>query len=71
MTIELTNEEKTQIINQHIKNLMLNKYNVELNKVETLAVRSAEDVAGMDFDERISALESQIDALVTQRESLV
>jgi hypothetical protein len=71
MTIELTNEEKIQIIDQHIRNLMLNKYNLELSKIENLAIKTVEEVAGMTFDERISEINSQVSALTEQKESLV
>lgn len=71
MTTELTNEEKIQIIDQHIRNLMLNKYNLELSKIENLAVKTAEEVAGMVFDERISEINTQVLALTEQKALLV
>lgn len=71
MTTELTNEEKIQIIDQHIRNLMLNKYNLELSKIENLAVKTAEEVAGMGFDERISEINTQVLALTEQKALLV
>jgi hypothetical protein len=72
MTYELSNEEKRTLTIQHIKNLQYNKYDLELSKMEALAVHSAEHVSDMGYDNQISditakivKLEELLDTLVT------
>ena len=38
MSIELTNEEKIQVIQQHLKNLVYSEYNIGLNIKENQSV---------------------------------
>ncbi len=38
MSYELTNEEKTTIVNQHLKNVVSNIFNLEMSLVEENAV---------------------------------
>lgn len=70
MTIELSKEEKIQIINNHIKNLKGNKYNLELSVIEENSIDEpgTDRIAILnkeitDTDARISALEAQIASL--------
>lgn len=63
----LTNEEKLGIINQHKRNISLNKYNLELSLIEenALATPNAEVVASLtaqiaDYDLKLSALDAEI-----------
>jgi len=53
MTYQLTNEEKSTIVNQHIRNLEHGIYNLEVSLIEENAV-STPDAS------RISSLNSQI-----------
>jgi chromosome segregation ATPase len=71
MTTLLSNEEKTGIINQHLKNLHYNKFNIEMSIVEENAKTTpeAESLASLtsqlsDLDSRIEALEAELDKLV-------
>jgi hypothetical protein len=71
MTTLLSNEEKAGIINQHLKNLHYNKFNIEISIVEETAKTTpeAEVLANLntqlaDFDSRIEALEAELDKLV-------
>jgi hypothetical protein len=66
MTYQLSNEEKVSIINQHLKNLALSKYSLEISKMEAAAVLSAEQMAGTSYDSQISDIDSQITALTTE-----
>jgi hypothetical protein len=60
MTYELENQEKINMVNQHIKNLSFAKYDLELSKIEALAVHTVEEVSGMSYDNQISDITSKI-----------
>jgi len=60
MTYELENQEKINMVNQHIKNLSFAKYDLELSRLEALAVNTAEEVSGMSYDGQISDVTSKI-----------
>lgn len=71
MTTLLSNEEKTGIINQHLKNLHYTRFNIEMSIVEENAKTSPEtealanlDAQIADFDSRITALEEELGKLV-------
>ena len=71
MTTLLSNEEKTAIINQHLKNLYYTKFNIEMSIVEENAKTSPDPEALVnlnaqvaDFDSRVQALEAELDKLV-------
>ncbi len=70
MTYELTNQEKADIINQHLRNLAFSKYNLELSKIEAGAIYTPEEVVSRGYDDRIAEVTSQIQVLVTELESL-
>jgi len=59
MSIVLTNEEKSVIISQHIKNVDYSIYNVELSLIEENAVSSP------DAD-KISSLNDQLNYPITR-----
>lgn len=70
MTYELTNEEKIDIINQHIRNLGFSKYNLETTLLSENAVATPDSAKVnsltqqiSDVDLKISALESEISTL--------
>jgi hypothetical protein len=60
MTYELENQEKINMINQHIKNLSYAKYDLELSKIEALAVHTVEEVAAMSFQDQIDDVTAKI-----------
>ena len=70
MVYTLTNEEKIDIINQHLKNLHYSKFNIEISLIEENAksVKDTEQIASLneqavDIDSRIAALEDKIEEL--------
>jgi hypothetical protein len=66
MTTQLTVEEKTSIINQHLKNLSLSRYSIEISKMEASAVLTAEQMSGTSYDSQIAEIDSKISALTTE-----
>ena len=67
MTTILTNEDKASIINQHKRNLEINKFNLELSLAEENAITSpnAELVATYtaqiaDFAKKITVLDAEL-----------
>jgi len=64
MTYQLTNEEKSAIINQHIKNLEYGIYNLQVSLIEENAVSTP------DAD-KISSLNSQIAESNTKKTALL
>lgn len=67
----LTNEEKTTIINQHIKNLEYSKFNAQISIIEENAKSEPEaevltslNAQLADYNSRITALEAELDKLV-------
>jgi hypothetical protein len=63
MSIVLTNEEKSAIVSQHIKNVDYSIYNLELSLIEENAVTSP------DAD-KISSLNDQLTDLNAQKTAL-
>lgn len=68
---QLTNEEKSTIINQHIKNLEYSKFNAQISVIEENAKSEpeAEVLASLnaqltDYASRITALTAELDKLV-------
>ena len=70
MTLELTAEEKTAIIQQHLKSIAYSEYNATLSLAEAQAVASpsAEGVASLT--DQIADLAAQKQILVTELASL-
>ena len=64
MTYQLTNEEKSAIINQHIKNLEYGIYNLQVSLIEENAVSTP------DAD-KVSSLNSQIAESNTKKTALL
>jgi len=63
MTSMLTNEEKSAIVNQHIKNVEYSIYNIELSVIAENAVSSP------DAD-KITSLNNQLADLTAQKTAL-
>jgi len=64
MTSELTNEEKIGIVNQHIKTLNYNKYNLNLTILELNAVSSPNQATINEMILQISDLDDKISVLL-------
>ena len=71
MTVLLSNEEKTGIINQHLRNLHYSKFNIEISLVQENArvQKETETIVSLnaelaDVETRITALEEELDKLV-------
>lgn len=71
MTYTLEDNEKRNMVEQHIKNLAYAKYDIELSKIEALAVHTAEQVFGMSYDSQISDITSKILKLEEILDSLI
>jgi hypothetical protein len=68
--MELTNEEKISILNQHIKNIVVNKYNLH---VSILAEEAADPIDQIKIDalnNQIDAEQAKYDALLVEYNSL-
>jgi hypothetical protein len=63
MSVELTKDEKIQIINNHIKNLKTNKYNLEVSLIEENALELVSDITVSSLTTEISNTVSRIQAL--------
>jgi prefoldin subunit 5 len=63
MTIELSNEEKIGIVNQHIKNLAYNKYNLQMTIAELEAVSTPSQNDIDDINAQIATVDLKISAL--------
>jgi len=63
MSTELTKEEKIQIINNHIKNLKTNKYNLEVSLIEESSLELVSDITVSSLTTEISNTVSRIQAL--------
>lgn len=70
MAIELSNEEKLSIVNQHIKSVDYTIYGLELDLIETEAAGNPEPAFLSSLNNRITAANAKRAALVTERDSL-
>lgn len=70
MTVELTNEEKAGIVQQHLKNLAYNKYNLEMTIAELNAITPKNQSEIDEITAQISAVDLKIAALTTELTSL-
>lgn len=66
MTIQLTKEEKAQIINNHIKSLSYTKYNLEIDVVQENAKAAPVASSITAFENQIEDVDGQILALNTK-----
>jgi hypothetical protein len=66
MTINLTKEEKAQIISSHIKSLSYTKYNLEIDIIQENARVTPSASALNNFNSQIDEAENQIAALQTE-----
>jgi len=70
MSIELTNDEKLQIVNQHIKSVDYTIYGLQLDLIEAEATGTAEASHISSINGRITVANLKRDALVEERDSL-
>jgi hypothetical protein len=70
MTVELTAEEKTTVIEQHLKNVAYAEYNATLSLAEAQAVASPNTENVASLTEQIADLAAQKQVLVTELASL-
>jgi hypothetical protein len=66
MTIQLTKEEKAQIITSHIKSLSYTKYNLEIDILQENAKAAPVASSISAFENQIEDIDGQILALNTQ-----
>lgn len=71
MTIELTNEEKISIIDQHIKSVEYALYGAQLDLIEAEAVSSPDTSSISGINDRIANATSKKTALLAERSDLV
>lgn len=66
MTVNLTKDEKIAIINSHQKNILLNKYNLEISVIEENAKTSPDASIISNLNSEISESNSKLEALQTE-----
>lgn len=71
MTVELTVDEKLNIIDQHIKQMQYSIYGAELDLVEANAIVDVDETVITSITNRISTATAKKDALVLTRASLI
>lgn len=70
MTTLLTNDEKSSIINQHLKNLEYSKFNLEVSLIEENAKSTPETDAIAALNSQIDDVEARIAALTAELNKL-
>jgi hypothetical protein len=71
MSTILTNEEKSGIVSQHIKNVEYSLYNLNLSLIEENAVSSPDATKISSLNDQISDLNAQKTALQSELSNLV
>jgi hypothetical protein len=70
MTVELTAEEKTAIIQQHLKTIAYSEYNATLSLAEAQAVSTPNTESIASLTEQLADLVAQKQVLATELASL-
>lgn len=70
MTIELSKEEKEAIINQHIRSLLVNKYNVEVSLIEENSISPVNQSTVTLLNNQVNYIDTKLNALQEELESL-
>lgn len=71
MSIELTNEQKAEIVRQHLYTLSVAKYNVELS-IEEISATTFPDAASLEnLNEQLTDIDSKINVLTVTMASLI
>lgn len=71
MTYTLTVEERTDIIDQHLRSLAFKKYNLEISLLEEEAAQIPSQGIIEDLNKQLLNANAQIVALTEEKESLV
>lgn len=71
MTVELTVEEKLNVIDQHIKQMQYQIYGAELDLIEANAIVDIDQTVIQSITDRIAAANAKKAALTLAREALV
>ena len=67
MSSELTTEEKNGIIDQHLKNLSQNKYNLYLTILEIQSAESSNQLEIQNIESQIKDIDFKINALEQEK----
>jgi uncharacterized coiled-coil protein SlyX len=70
MTIELTTEEKTAIIESHMKNCLYNQYNINISLIEEKTKSSLDQKTIDNLNSQLTDVTNQITALQNEILSL-
>ena len=70
MNTELTNEEKTVIVNQHLRSLEYSKYSIQVSLTEENAVADKNTELISSLNSQLAILTDKIDALLEELASL-
>ncbi len=68
--MELTNEEKISILNQHIKNIVINKYNLQVSIIAEEAAETIDQTRINSLNSQINAEQAKYDALLVELSTL-
>jgi hypothetical protein len=71
MTYTLTLQERTDIIDQHLRSLAFKKYNLEMSLLEEESAQIPNQGAVEDLNKQLLNANAQIVALAEEKESLV
>ena len=71
MTYELTNDEKRNIINQHLRNLKYSQYGIEISLMEENADSAPDQENINSLTGQLTTINDKIDVLVTELESII
>lgn len=71
MSIELSKEEKVQIINSHMRTLAFNKYNAEIDIVQENAKTEPNSASIASYNSQIAEIDNQIAALNSELASVM
>ena len=70
MTYELNTEEKTSIINQHLKNLEYKKYNLNLSLMEENSLSTPNTIRVAEINADLDKVNAQKGVLLLELEAL-
>lgn len=70
MPESLTNEEKINIVNQHIRAIEFASYNADLDLIEANAVSSTDASVISEINARKASIDAKLTALNTEKTSL-
>jgi hypothetical protein len=71
MTYELTNDEKRNIVNQHLRNLEYSKFNVEISLVEENADPSPNQENLDSLAGQLATINGKMEALTAELAAIV